>query len=303
MGYQFKQQESLKAGVKRIAREQLKQAIHDLKHPQQDPHQTIHEVRKQFKKLRGLIRLVRSGLGDEYSRLNIWYRDVGRGLSRVRDAESMLEAIQKLRERFPDPAHEEVLVEFENKFLDRKQKIVEEWVDLDSELNRLSEQLRAAYRAIKNWKIKGKEKKVLSQGLQENYQHGVEALKKLHQNPEDDLFHECRKRSKYLLYHMKLMSDIWNPILSASILELDQLNELLGDDHDLTVMTQLINSDSETFQCSANINQFQALISQQRQEFQSAAFNLADRIYAEKPKAFTRRMRVYWTLWREDHSD
>ena len=303
MGYQFKQQESLTAGVKRIAREQLSQAIHELKHPEQGPHQTIHQVRKQFKKLRGLIRLVRSGLGDEYSRLNIWYRDIGRGLSRVRDAESMLESLQKLQERFPDPTHEEVFVDFENKFLARKQKIVEEWIDLDSELNKLREQLRAAYRSIENWKIKGKEEQVLSKSLQQNYQHGVEALKNLHQNPDDDLFHECRKRSKYLLYHMKLMSDIWKPILSARIVELDLLNDLLGDDHDLTVMTQLINSEKETFISSANLNRFQALINQQRQEFQSAAFKLADRIYAEKPKAFARRMRVYWTLWRDDHSD
>ena len=50
MGYQFKQQESLTTGVQRIAREQLSQAILELKQSEQNPHRAIHEVRKQFKK-------------------------------------------------------------------------------------------------------------------------------------------------------------------------------------------------------------------------------------------------------------
>ncbi|WP_298868929.1 CHAD domain-containing protein [uncultured Gimesia sp.] len=303
MGYQFKQQESITTGVQRIAGEQLSQAILELKQSEQNPHRAIHEVRKQFKKLRGLIRLVRSGLGSEYSRLNVWYRDAGRGLSRVRDAESMLESLQKLRERFPDSTCEELFLEFENKFVTRKQKIVDEWIDLEFDLSKLSDQLKDAYEAIEAWKIKGKAEQVLSRSLKQNYQHGVEALKKLHQNPDGKLFHDCRKHSKYLLYHMKLISESWKPILSAYIVELDQLNDLLGDDHDLTVMTQLIKSETETFQSSANVNRFQALICQQRLEFQSAALKLADRIYAEKPKTFARRMRVYWTLWRDGHSD
>ena len=131
MGYQFEQQESLAGGVRRIAGEQLSQAIRELKNAEQNPHQTIHEVRKHFKKLRGLIRLVRSGLGDNYARLNLWYRDAGRRLSRVRDAESMLESLQKLKDRFSDPEQTDLFTEFERKFLARKQQLVAEWIDLD----------------------------------------------------------------------------------------------------------------------------------------------------------------------------
>lgn len=303
MSYQFKQQESLTAGVRRIAREQLNQAIHELKHSEQDPHLAIHEVRKQFKKLRGLICLVRFGLGGKYSRLNRWYRDAGRGLSRVRDAESMLESLQKLKERDSDSVYQETFAYFENRFLARKQQVVREWMDLDSELNKLSEHLTTANRSTENWKIKGKAEKVIFNGLQKNYQRGAEALKKLHQNPDDELFHECRKRSKYLLYHMRLFSGIWEPVLAACIEELDQLNDLLGDDHDLAVMTQLVTSEAEAFDSSGKIDQLQALIRQQRKELQLRFYKLADRIYAEKPKAFARRIRVYWNLWRHDHSD
>ncbi|WP_339734059.1 CHAD domain-containing protein [uncultured Gimesia sp.] len=302
MSYQFKQQESLESGVRRIAAEQLSQAIRELKNAEQNPHQTIHEVRKHFKKLRGMIRLVCSGLGDDYARLNVWYRDAGRRLSRVRDAESMLESLQKLKERFSDPKYEytELFSELENRFLARKQQLVEEWIDLDLELQSLSQQLEAALEAVEGWKIKGKAAKIIRDGLQQTYQRGADALAILHQRPDDDLFHESRKRSKYHLYHMRLISAVWQPMLTARIAELDLLNDYLGDDHDLTVMTQLITSETESFGSAANVEQLLSLIREQRQSLQTAAFQMADRIFAEKPKAFARRMQAYWTLWRDE---
>lgn len=300
MGYQFKQQESVANGVRRIAGEQLSQAIRELKNAEQNPHQTIHEVRKHFKKLRGLIRLVRSGLGDDYPRLNVWYRDAGRRLSRVRDAESMLESLQKLKDRFADPEYAELFAEFETRFLDRKQKLVEEWIDLDLELQNLSQQLEAALAAVEVWKMKGKATKIIRDGLQQTYQRGADALTALHQSPDDELFHECRKWSKYHLYHMRLISDAWQPMLTARIAELDLLNDYLGDDHDLTVMTQLITSETETLASSANAEQLLSRIHEQRQTLQTAAFQMADRIFAEKPKAFARRMQAYWDLWRDE---
>ncbi|HAW27043.1 MAG TPA: hypothetical protein DCY03_02820, partial [Planctomycetaceae bacterium] len=199
MGYQFKQQESLASGVRRIAGEQLSQAIQILQDPEQNRHYAIHEVRKRFKKLRGLVRLVRSGLGDEYTAVNVWYRDAGRRLSRIRDAESLLESLQSLQERFPDPAYSALFAEFENRLQTRKQKVVDEWVDLDQELKQLSSELQQAKQLVENWKIKGASTKVLKAGLKLNYQRGVEALTQLHQSPSDELFHECRKRSKYHL--------------------------------------------------------------------------------------------------------
>ncbi len=302
MGYQLKQQESLAQGVRRIAREQMSQAMIELQNPERNRHQAIHEVRKQFKKLRGLIRLVRSGLGDEYAQMNLWCRDAGRRLSRVRDAESMLESLAKLRERFSDSTHAEMFSEFESRLLARKQRIVDEWIDLDADLKKLSGQLEEGHRKIENWKIKGPAGKVISHGLHKTYQRGTKALKDLHRCPSDELFHECRKRSKYHLYHIRLLGDLWQPILAARLAELDQLNDYFGNDHDLAVMTQLIHSEPETLGASAGIEQLLNIIGQQRQELQTAGLKLADRVFAEESQAFARRMKAYWSLWRDQSS-
>ncbi len=297
MSYQFEQGESLADGVRRIAGHQVHKAIQELQDLESDRHEAIHEVRKRFKKLRGLIRIVRSGLGDDYSRINVWYRDAGRRLSRVRDAESMLESLAKLKQRFDDPAYVDLFAAFECCFRERKQQLVEEWIDLDQELQQLCDELQTALQQIDEWKIKGKADKILKRGLQRNYRRGAEALAELYVQPHDELFHECRKRSKYLMYHLRLLKKVWEPIVAAQLEELDQLNDYLGDDHDLAVMTSQLTSEPERFGATSDIDQLLTLIGQQREELQSAGLALADRIYAEQPKAFAQRLQAYWKLW------
>ncbi|QDV18301.1 CHAD domain protein [Gimesia panareensis] len=302
MSYLFQQDESLADGVRRIAGHQVHKAIEELQNSESDRHEAIHEVRKRFKKLRGLIRIVRPGLGNQYSQINVWYRDAGRRLSRVRDAESMLESLAKLKVRFDDPAYAELFAAFEKCFQARKQQLVEEWIDLEQELQTLCEELQTAQKQIENWKIKGNPDKILREGLQQNYRRGAEALTTLHEQPSDELFHECRKRSKYYLYHMRLLKDVWEPILSAQLSVLDPLNDYLGDDHDLAVMTCQLTSEPERFGAASDIDQFLTLIARQREELQSAALSLADRIYAEKPKAFAKRLQTYWKLWQDTNA-
>lgn len=296
MSYQFQQDESLADGVRRIADHQVHKAIKELQNAESDRHEAIHEVRKRFKKLRGLIRIVRPGL-EQYSQINVWYRDAGRRLSRVRDAESMLESLAKLKAHFDDPAYTELFNAFEKCFQERKQQLVEEWIDLEQELQQLCEELQTARELINQWKIKGNPDKILRGGLQQNYQRGAEALAILHGEPSDELFHECRKRSKYYLYHMRLLKQVWEPILTARLSVLDQLNDYLGDDHDLAVMTWQLTDEPDRFGTSTDIDQLLTLIARRREELQAAALTLADRIYAEKPKAFARRLQTYWKLW------
>jgi hypothetical protein len=43
-----------------------------------------------------------------------------------------------------------------------------------------------------------------------------------------------------------------------------------------------------------------ALIDQRRNELQLNAKTLATRIYAEKPKTFVARTKIYWQAWRSE---
>ena len=57
----------------------------------------MHEARKDMKKLRALLRLARGELGeDTFRRENACFRDAGRELAGVRDADVMLDTLTSL---------------------------------------------------------------------------------------------------------------------------------------------------------------------------------------------------------------
>ena len=70
MAFQILADESVEEAVQRIVREQIDKAIDEINDRELDRHETVHQVRKRCKKIRGLIRLVRPQLEDTYDREN-----------------------------------------------------------------------------------------------------------------------------------------------------------------------------------------------------------------------------------------
>ena len=89
--YRIQADEKLEAAVRRIAHEQVEQAIAQLRGI--DTHNaqgSIHQCRKHIKKLRGLLRMVRPSMGRAYRPANNTFRDAARLLSPYRDAHALL---------------------------------------------------------------------------------------------------------------------------------------------------------------------------------------------------------------------
>ena len=58
--------------------------------------------------------------------------------------------------------------------------------------------------------------------------------------PSDENLHEWRKRLKDLLYQLRLLQAAWPTVLGAYVQEAHRLADLLGDDHDLTVLISVL---------------------------------------------------------------
>src|SRR2546430_1303607 len=86
----------LVGALARVARGRIRHALGQLDDGH-DPDKAVHEARKDMKKLRALVRLMRPELGGKaYRRENARFREVARSLSGVRDAKAMLEALDAL---------------------------------------------------------------------------------------------------------------------------------------------------------------------------------------------------------------
>ncbi len=88
--------------VRRVARGRIDHALDELRGESDSTREeAVHEARKDMKKLRALLRLVRGELGDRvYAFENTCFRDTARELSGVRDADVMLVTLGDLEERY-----------------------------------------------------------------------------------------------------------------------------------------------------------------------------------------------------------
>ena len=141
MSYEFHNTGSLDQNLRRIVADQLDKATQEIESQEIDRHEAVHQVRKRFKKLRSLARLVRPGLEERYSQINIWYRNAGRRLSRVRDTESMREAIERLCQQCSEQVDQSVFEAVRQSLQARQKRIADEWLDLNAQLTQLTEEL------------------------------------------------------------------------------------------------------------------------------------------------------------------
>ena len=298
MAYRLKRRQSVAANIARIADEQIEKALAELADDNLDPHEVVHQVRKRCKKIRALLRLVRPALGKTYAAGNAWFRDAGGELSRVRDAQSAIETYDALMERFADQVNRPAFASVRRRLTLRKQAIAEGQVDLDDQLRRLRGELADARKRVKKWSLDEKGFGAVAGGLSKTYARARKAMKAAYEAATPEAFHEWRKRAKYHWYHLRLIHRAWPKVLGAYRKEAHRLADMLGDEHDLTVLRDIVRTEPGSFGRDKDVEAFLALAARRQAELRKAAAPLGKRLLAEKPKAFRRRIKACWKPWR-----
>ena len=256
--------------------------------------EAVHGARKDLKKARAALRLVREELGEKvFKRENRALRDAARLLSASRDATVKLETLQALIDGDagdvpPGPAalwHDALVA------------------DRDATVEAEADQSDAAVEAIElviershHWKLHHSGWKLLAPGLDTAYSEGRDAFEALGDEPSFEAVHELRKRGKDLWYQVRLLRDAWEPVLGPTAEEIHEFTDLLGDHHDLAVLAADLDGRDEIG--SAHKNVMYELIASEGASLLSDARSLGARVYAEAPKAHLKRLRGYWRAWR-----
>ena len=297
MGYRLRRREAVDAGVARIAREQIDKALEEIGEASLDRHETVHQVRKRCKKLRGLARLVRPSLGGRFRKINTTFRDAARELSLIRDAQSSIESFDKLVGEFEDPLEPDAFASIRQWLAEELEQASAGESDLDARLARFANILRDARSRVDRWELTAAEFDAVCDGLAKTYGRGRDAMNPAYDRRTAEAFHEWRKRVKYHWYHLRLLQPIWSPVLKRQRQEADRLGDLLGDEHDLAVLRGRIVEESGRWE-PFNVEAFLGLLDRRRLELHSLAWPLGQRLYAEKPSALVRRFGCYWDAWR-----
>jgi CYTH domain-containing protein/CHAD domain-containing protein len=294
--YRLLADEDAAAGVRRVIASRLEKAAERLREPLDGDAraEAIHGARKDLKKARAALRLVREEVGEEtFERENHALRDAARMLSASRDAEVKLETLAALVEGGagdvpPGPAalwHDALSA------------------DRDRTVEGEGDQIEAAVEAIDavaarapEWPLRHTGWKLLSPGLDTAYTEGREAFEALPARPTFEAVHDLRKRGKDLWYQLRLLRDAWPAVLEPTAEEIHEFTDLLGDHHDLAVLADDLEGREEIG--GAHKNVLRELIAAEQHALLIDALSLGERVYAEKPGAFGRRLRAYWRAWR-----
>lgn len=301
MAFRLKPDESVGKGVKRLARRQVEGALEELEPQHEDRDEAVHDARKRFKKVRSVLRLVRDELGEKvYRRENQCFRDAARPLTEVRDARVLVESFDKLLEHFANEVNAKSFTGTREALEGNRQAIRARVLDESNTFAEVAEAIAGAHERVRSWSIDHRGWSALRRGLRRVYRHGREALATAVADPTAENLHAWRKESKYLWHQLQLLEPLWPAVLKELANQVHTLSSLLGDDHDLFLLRQTLANGPDVFGGTSTLETLFALIDRRRAELQQEAFLLGQRIYRDRPRAFTSRIKGYWKAWRSE---
>jgi CYTH domain-containing protein/CHAD domain-containing protein len=295
--YRLKRKEGAADGLRRIARGRVEEATKRLHDPGEDElAEAIHGARKDLKKVRAVLRLLRGELGRKrFKAENRRFRDAARLLAESRDAEVKLETLRALRDEGGESFPLSGALAWEKALEAERDKVVAARGEGAARVERARATVAEAGAGISQWPIGSDSWRLLEPGIKRGYRQGREALVRVHGEGSAENVHELRKRAKDLWYQLRLLESSWPGLLEPTAEQAHQLTDLLGDHHDLAVLAEDLRERSGL---DHSRPAFEALIESRQGTLLDAALELADRLYAEKPKPFARRLHAYWRAWR-----
>ncbi|HEX2232339.1 MAG TPA: CHAD domain-containing protein, partial [Thermoleophilaceae bacterium] len=135
-------------------------------------------------------------------------------------------------------------------------------------------------------------------GLRRAYRRGRRGYQAVLESASTESLHEWRKRVKDLWYHQTLLERSWPELMDPLSDQAHHLSDLLGLDHDLAVLHDWAQAHPAAAGGSTGLEVFNAAAEERRDELQREAIALGGRLYAERPRAYARRLRTYWDAWR-----
>lgn len=275
MAYAIERTETLHGAVQRIMDEQIVRARQTLDDPKAPAAERVHDARKRFKEIRALLRLVREPLGGQFAHENAWFRDAARDLATARDADAVIEALDKL-------ALPRAVAKRARKVVDAQRA---SHPPLEPVIENVLEQLVIAQGRLGMWPELDDSFDTIAPGLLRTYREGRRGMRRYGDAEGDaEELHEWRKRVKEHWYHAQLLRHVWPEIMKPYADVLSTLSKALGDHHDLHVLRDLVPELADP-------------IDARQAELEQQAMSIGLRVYAEKPAARLARMRNTWKAW------
>jgi CHAD domain-containing protein len=253
----------------------------------------VHDFRKSMKRWRALLRLLEPYVGEPGRKLRLEARDLARELAGPRDAQSALDGLNDT-------------LKHDAKFSKRSLHTIRDRIDeirkqaegqtLSPEMRtRLSGYLRRALRGIERWPFTRIGSDEIAERLTQTYRRARRMLPDDWSAASADELHELRRRVIEHRYQMELVEPIWPRLGKAWVAEAQRLRDRLGRYQDLVVLTHMTAPRGPLAPWRTKLGK---PIAERQDVHLAAAARLSGRLFAERPKAFQRRLQAIWKAGR-----
>lgn len=304
MAYRLKLKESLAKGVRRIAAEQLANAVARLQ-GDSDPESGVHEARKSLKRTRALLRLVRPGLGEtQFRKFNERLRDIARTLSAARDRDVVRAHLARLAQAKPSIAKAKPSIA---KAASRLSTLLDDAPADGTGPSAPARNMAEALAEIDTVRddLAGIELhpasfETIVAGLTKSHRSGCKALALALASPGDEeALHDLRKAAQAYWRQMILVQHAWPEVCLARAAAAKHVADLLGLDHDVSLLEGVLAGPEAQALTRAERGVLIGYCTARHAEMRGAVLQQAQLLFAERSERLGERMRYLWDISRK----
>ena len=255
----------------------------------------IHRARKQIKKARATLRLLRkSQPRSRYRAENQHLRNASEPQSQAPDACVLLQTLDLLK---AGSGRNKGALALRRQLIDER-SLARAAIAGAYGLARARRLLHNAKAEASLWSLKRRGWSAVGPGLKSVYAQGRDALAVARRSRDDSHFHEWRKQSRYLRYQLHLMEPVWRGPLESRVKEVHSPADCLGDDHDLAVLRGKAEFSKGLRAEGQARDDLLTLIDARRRALQLQALDLGARLNSDPTTQFCQRLERHGHAWR-----
>jgi CHAD domain-containing protein len=251
----------------------------------------VHDFRAAMKSWRAFLRLAEPHLEPNDRGWRTEARDLARMLAGARDAQAALDAVADAEQHAPSHRLSAQAWDTIRERLEDLRSSAETASLTNPLRTRIVGALNRAEARIERWPLEDLSFSDIAEGLREHYQRARHAIPDDWRAASAQELHDLRQRVVIHRYQMELVEPLWPRLGRSWVREAQKLRNQLGKCQDLAVLARYAEPHQPLAQWRSRL---QSVIGQRQAEHVATARRIAGRLFAERPKAFRRRLEAMW---------
>jgi len=288
MRFHIDPHEPVRHGLKRLVRKECKAALRALRRDRPLTARAVHSLRKSLKRIRAVSIVAEQDNEKALRRLRRRLVRAAGVLSPIRDVDVARETLRLIGTEFPDLLTERTTRTLDLRLRHQRRVLVRAAYE-DELLDRIEAPIRELCTALLKWKARQGGVRGLTPGLEYSHQRARQAMADAETRGQAADYHLWRKRISTLRYQLILLAPPRSQA-EADARTLDTAVTLLGNDHNLVVLTDALKKLEEVSPGLVDIAHVVRVFSRRSKALRNEARQIAERICSEESHAYIRRL-------------